>query len=56
MNNAVGPIFNESLIKNEICGSNEQCMRPTHKMPDAQTLAICAIQTLAVCAIQTFTK
>ena len=45
MNNAVGSIFNESLTKNEICGSNEQCVGPTHKTLDAQTLAVCAIQT-----------
>ena len=31
MNSTVGPIFNESLVKKEVYGSYEQCMKLTGK-------------------------
>ena len=29
MNSTVGPIFNENFVEKEVCGSCEQCARPT---------------------------
>ena len=29
VNSAVGPSFNDNFVENKVCGSHEQCMRPT---------------------------
>ena len=31
MNSVVRPIFNEIFVKKEVCGSREQCTRPTEQ-------------------------
>ena len=32
VNSAVGPIFNKSFVKKEVCGSRKQCTGPTRKL------------------------
>ena len=39
MNSTVGPIFNESFIEKEVCGSCDQCTRPIGKAPQPQKRA-----------------
>ena len=43
VNSVVGPIFNKSLAKKEVCESREQCMKPMRKTLDMQTLGVCVI-------------
>ena len=39
MNSAVRSIFNEIFSKKEVCGSCEQCTRPTGNTPQSQKCA-----------------
>ena len=45
---SVGPIFNKKLLKNEVCGSCEQCMGPTDMLKKDWKVKLCGYYSWTV--------